>query len=370
MPVIHTDSGETAVKCTEIDATIASARTPDKAAYCDQDLFEQEREEIFRKSWLALPPMAAGMPAVQPHTLLEGFLDEPLVFTRDAQGQEHLLSNVCTHRGMLLVCEASAAKRLRCRYHGRRFDLDGQLEAAPGFEGAEDFPSKRDDLPRLSIGRWGPVRFTSLCPSQSFDEWMGPTMPWLQGLELSALRLDPESSQTYTVQANWKLYLDNYLEGFHIPTVHKGLAAELSAGGYETVCIENGSVQIGRVGPDAPTLKLAADHPLSGQNIGALYFHLFPNTLINVYPWGVSMNHINPTAVDQTEVVFRSYVWAPELRTLGAGADLHQVELEDEEVVEAVQRGIRASLYTTGRYAPMHEQAVHHFHRLWSQKIQ
>jgi choline monooxygenase len=97
--------------------------------------------------------------------------------------------------------------------------------------------------------------------------------------------------------------------------------------------------------------------------VAAYYVFLFPNTMVNVYPWGVSLNVVTPLALDRTRVDFDAWVWAPELQGVGAGGDLDTVEAEDEAVVEAVQKGLRARLYAGGRYAPSWEDGVRAFHR-------
>ena len=353
----------------DIDPCLERAETPPGEAYCDPDVFQAEREAIFQTNWLPVadPPFQSS--AVLPVTLLPGVLDETLVLTRDADERVHCLSNVCTHRGMMVACEAGPAARLRCGYHGRTFALDGKLATAPGFRGAENFPRPSDDLPSIPAHGWGPVHFVSMNPKQSFEDWIHPLREWVDFLDPAELVPDPEALQRYEVNANWKLYLDNYLEGFHIPTVHKSLLAALDVTGYRAECFEGGSVQIGMGSEGTPTLELGTQHPLYGQSVAALYFHLFPNTLVNVYPWGVSINRVNPMGLAQTEVIFARYVLRPELLEMGAGAGLHQVEMEDEAVVEATQKGVRSSLYTRGRYAPQHEAAVHHFHRWWSTRI-
>jgi len=353
-----------------LNPDVSAAQTLPGAAYCSEDTFATEQAVLFPRAWLGLPPQVIEQEGVAPIDLLPGVLDEPLCLTRDADGREHLVSNVCTHRGMLLATQSGPAKRLRCTYHGRRFALCGHLEAAPGFEGAQDFPSERDHLPQASLEHWGPLRFAALDPRQAFDGWLAPFLPWFAGLPLADLDEHPSHSKTYDVAANWKLYLDNYLEGFHIPTVHKGLAAALDVGAYETHCVGHGSIQVGRVAPGEPTLSVGADHPLSGQDIGALYLHLFPTTLLNIYPWGISVNHIRPVEVARTLVTFESYVWDHSRVEQGAGADLDRVEQEDEAVVEGVQRGLRSRLYDRGRYAPRHERGVHHFHREWLDWVQ
>jgi len=353
----------------DIHQRLAMAETPAGAAYCDADVYEEEVQKIFARQWLSVPEPPNDPGAVRPFHLLAGALDESLVLTRDMNGATHCLSNVCTHRGMLVACEEGSAKRLRCGYHGRRFGLDGSLEAAPGFEGAECFPRAADDLPSVPLRQWGPLHFTSVDPARSFGSWMEPLEPWLGFLDVDDLVPDPVATLRFEVEANWKLYLDNYLEGFHIPTVHKTLAAALDVGGYRSECLVGGSVQIGMASEGTPILNVGSNHPLAGQNVAALYFHLFPNTLINVYPWGVSLNQVNPMGVSKTEVIFERYVSHPELLEQGAGSGLHRVEMEDEAVVEATQVGVRSRLYKRGRYAPRHESAVHHFHRWWAQQL-
>ena len=123
-------------------------------------------------------------------------------------------------------------------------------------------------------------------------------------------------------------------------------------------------LQVGVAKPSEPTFALPADHPDHGRAIAAYYWWLFPGTMFNVYPWGISVNVVVPLAVDRTRVSFLPFVWDEATREQGAGAGLDRVEREDEVVVESVQRGVRSRLYDRGRYSPAREQGVHHFHRL------
>ena len=103
-----------------------------------------------------------------------------------------------------------------------------------------------------------------------------------------------------------------------------------------------------------------------GKNIAAYYYWLFPNLMLNFYPWGLSINIVFPLSKNQTKIVFRSYVWDESKLHVGAGADLNKVELEDEEIVQRVQKGVSSRFYNHGRFSPSMEQGVHHFHRLIS----
>ncbi len=349
-----------------VDPDIRRARTLPPEIYSDPVLYDLQRDRVMRRGWQVVADAASLREPGQarPVTLLEGCLDEPLLLTRDGGGALHGLSNVCTHRGNLIAAKACKTATLRCRYHGRRFGLDGRFAFMPEMDGALGFPSPADDLPRVPLERWGPLLFASLEPAAPFDAWMGPVRDRLAFVDLDALVLDGASSRDYEVAASWALYCDNYLEGFHIPFVHHGLAEELDYEAYATETFAHGSLQIGVAKGDEHTFDLPASHPDHGRRVAAYYAWLFPATMLNLYPWGLSVNVVRPLGPDRTRVSFLSFVLDPSKRAAGAGADLHRVELEDEAIVEDVQRGVRSRLYRGGRFSPSREVGVHHFHRL------
>lgn len=349
-----------------IDPDIRRASTPPSSLYTDPGVFALCRERVFAPSWqlVADTDRVKAPGQVHPFTLLEGTLDEPLLLTRDGDDQLHCVSNVCTHRGNL-VCEHDGVQPfLRCRYHGRRFALDGRFHSMPEFDQVEDFPGVADDLPPVDFGLWGKFVFASLAPDVPLDRLLAPMATRCEGLPLDQATLDPARCRDYLVNANWALYCDNYLEGFHIPYVHQGLAGALDYGEYRTELFERASLQIGIASGAEDVFELPASSPDHGRRVAAYYFWLFPNTMFNVYPWGVSVNVVQPLAVDRTKVSFLSYVWDPQRLDRGAGTALDRVEREDEVVVESVQRGVRSRLYDRGRYSPTREQGVHHFHGL------
>jgi choline monooxygenase len=338
-----------------IDADIRRAETLPASCYRDGELHDELIARVFAPSWQLAPDAAAlERDNLVPFTLLPGCLDEPLLLARDG-ATVRCLSNVCTHRGTVM-CEAPAsAQSLRCPYHGRRFALDGKMTHAPEFEGAADFPSQRDHLAQLPVERFGPLTFTSLAPSAPFATLRAPIERRLQ-LPFDRLALDPASARDYDVAANWMLYVDNYLEGLHIPFVHPALSEALDFSAYRVELDALGTVQIG--------IAKAGEDTFDGSDVAGYYFWWFPNLMLNFYPWGLSLNLVTPLAVDRTRVHFRSYVLDESRRARGAGSGLDRVEMEDERVVEAVQRGVRSRIYRRGRYSPTRETGVHHFHRL------
>ena len=350
-----------------VNPDIARARTIDTDVYNSQAYYELAREKIFVPSWQFIgdASVVSSIGKCHPINLLPGCLDEPLVLTRDEKGI-HCLSNVCTHRGNLVVYESCIAPQLRCRYHGRLFQLDGKFRSMPEFREVEDFPAATDDLPSLPLFRWGNLLFSSISNKYPAEKFLGKMLERVGWLPLEEFVFRPERSKEYLVNANWGLYCENYLEGFHIPFVHAGLNAVIDYRNYTTELFECSNVQIG-IGKDQEgCFTLPAGHPDEGKNVAAYYFFVFPNLMFNFYPWGLSLNTVEPSGPGQTKVKFMTYIWKDELFNKGAGADLDTVEMEDEEVVENVQKGVRSRLYSHGRYSVTREQGTHHFHRLIS----
>lgn len=339
-----------------VDADITRAGTLSPAFYRDAAAYERAREAVFARSWQWIGPLddVAGRETLSPRTLLPGLLDEPLLLARDAAGDLRCLSNVCTHRGNILVPTPCGARQIRCGYHSRRFDLAGRMTFMPEFEGVCDFPSPADDLPRPPFAPWHGLGFASVSPAVEFAAVFAEVDADLAGLPLDRMRHDPSRDRDYAIDAHWALYVENYLEGFHIPFVHPALNVALDTARYETRLGRFANVQLG--------------YDRAGQ-VAARYWWVFPNLMLNVYPWGISLNHVQPLGLAKTRVLFRSFVWDAAKPGVGAGGDLDRVEHEDEAIVQAVQRGVRSRFYGGGRYSPTKEAGVHHFHRLLCERL-
>ncbi len=370
----------------QIEPDISTASTLPSWAYTDPALFARMAERVFARSWqLVADTDRVRVPGwACPVTFVEGILEEPLLLTRDGADRLRCLSNVCTHRGNL-VCEHEGAQSvLRCRYHGRRFGLDGRFLSMPEFDGVKDFPSEADHLRAVGLESWGKLLFAAIDanPLVTFDEWFAPVRARCGWMPIERAVLDPSRSRDYLVRANWALYCDNYLEGFHIParaprTRGRARLRELPQRSVRLVQPAGGNRGLGRgsVRPAAESPDYAASQPRRdgdgqpAQRIAGYYFWLFPNLMLNFYPWGVSVNIVKPLAVDRTKVTFLAYVWDDSRLDRGAGASLDRVEREDEQIVETVQRGVRSRIYERGRYSPAREACVHHFHRLLARTL-
>ncbi len=355
----------------QIHPDISEAQTLPGSFYTDPAIFAACRERIFARAWQFIGDTdSVKVPGqVHPTALVPGIIDEPVLLTRSHDDRLHCLSNVCTHRGTILCSGPGHEKSLVCRYHGRRFDLDGAFRYMPEFGETKNFPSAADDLARIPFGTFGKFIFATVQPGTPLDELIGDMKSRLAWLPLHEFTFDPSRSRDYLIHANWALYCDNYLEGFHIPFVHASLNEAIDYGSYTTELYRWSNLQLGIAKGGDEVFDLPTTSPDHGKRIAAYYYWLFPNTMFNFYPWGVSINVVHPLAVDRTRVSFLAYVWKPEKLDRGAGAGLDRVEREDEAVVEAVQRGVRSRSYSRGRYSPTREQGVHHFHRLLAQAL-
>jgi choline monooxygenase len=346
-----------------VNSDIRVAKTLPSEHYTDPECF-QNQMEAFKTTWQFLGSSDQFKSAIAPLHHLDSILNEPLIRTETDEGV-HLLSNVCTHRGMVLCHEHSNKKTIQCPYHGRTFRRNGTLKHMPGFEQALDFPTHSDNLPAYRLETWNGFEFTTLHSQSSLETMLRPVEERI-GWFLNELKHDAAQDRDWDINAHWMLYVDNYLEGFHIPFVHPELNDALGKDGYTTECFEHGVLQIGLAADGDICFELPEDSIDYGKNIAAYYWWLYPNLMLNVYPWGISVNIVVPTSVDSTQVLFRSYVKREDLLNMGAGAELDKVELQDQFVVENCMKGLRSESYSRGRYSPEHERGVHHFHRMMS----
>ena len=355
-----------------IDPNIAKASTLTTDFYTSPEHFETAREKIFVPSWqfIGSKELVKFGGDVQPFTLLEKYLDEPLLLTHDKTGNINCLSNVCTHRGNIIALAAcSKAGTLRCKYHGKLFDLGGKFISMPEFQGVENFPSDADHLHSLPLFNWGNLLFTTLNKKSEAPLYLKEMMDRMRWLPMEEFVYRPDLDKTFEVAANWALYCENYLEGFHIPFVHASLNSALDFSEYTTELYPRSCLQLGVSKDETNCFDLPPDSVDYGNQVAAYYFWVYPNMMFNFYPWGLSINIVKPVGANKTQVSFMVFMWKEEKYDKGAGGNLDKVEMEDEEIVENVQRGIISRFYNSGRYSVTRETGTHHFHRLIAESM-
>ncbi len=343
-----------------IDSDICKAHTLPSRYYTEESLFSDILSRLSNSFHFAAHVSQLNENSIIPLPQLENILGEALILTKDEQIR--CLSNVCTHRGMLIATKPCDLKSLKCGYHGRTFGLDGCMRNMPEFTDVENFPTDSDNLREFNIKKWNGIIF--LGGEQFFDTVINEMQNRIGWMNIESFEYDESRHRSYDINANWALYVDNYLEGFHIPFVHGDLHSMLDYDSYSTELFEGGVLQIGIANEGEACFDLPESSPDFGKKIAAYYYWIYPGLMLNFYPWGLSVNVVNPISVDRTRIVYHGFVGEKSMLGKGAGGDLDKVEAEDQEIVEATQRGVSSKSYERGRYSPSKEKGVHHFHRI------
>ena len=332
-----------------VNADISKAKSIDSAFYKEQKYFNLSLNKIFKKSWqLTCHQSELLNNNIYPFIFLENSIDEPLIITK-SDDSISCLSNVCTHRGHIIHDKKCTRKKMMCGYHGRTFNLNGKIDKMPGFEGVKNFPTLQDNLINFPILTWNDFVFTAINPVIDIKDILEDISNRLPDYPFNKIAYSKEYSNTYNLDANWAVYCENYLEGLHVPFVHRGLASEINMSSYKTEILNNGVLQY----TDSSTDEAYAH-----------YYWIFPNIMLNFYSWGLSVNIVEPISTNQTKIRFLSYPIKNSRNIRKKINDLHKVEMEDEKVVLNVQKGIQSEFYKNGRYSAHYEKGTHHFHRL------
>ncbi len=350
-----------------INKDINKANTLKGEFYKTESSLNNCKDLIFSKTWQLICE-EAKVPLSNnawPFLFMDGFIEEPLVLVKNKENEINCLSNVCTHRGNILIENpCSINKDITCKYHGRRFNTCGEFVSMPETQGMENFPTEDDNLTNVPLKKWKQFLFTSLDPKIELDELIKEMNDRVGWMPIEDFIFDPNASRDYLVKANWALYCDNYLEGFHIPFIHKELAKTLDYSKYQTEIYQYSNLQLGIASGGEHCFNLPESSPDYGKEIAAYYYWIFPNMMFNFYPWGLSLNIVKPLNPSLTKVEFRTYIWDESKLEHGAGSILDKVEREDEDIVEKVQKGVSSRFYKHGRYSPKMEKGIHHFHSL------
>lgn len=323
--------------------------------YVGAESSERDRRTVFSQGWQWLA-RADQLAAPGDHVIAD-IAGVPLLLVRGDDGALRALHNVCRHRaGPLATCDGRGAKRLRCHYHGWSYALDGRLLSATEMDGVCDFDATSIRLPEAHVAEWRGLVFAALEPVVPFAELMGDIDVRLGGRALDHYIFHRHYS--YDMACDWKAYIDNYLEGYHVPHIHPELNRMLDYRDYVVETARWHSLQ------HSP---LASDAALYGDG-EALYWHVWPNTLLNVLPDRMQANRVIPLAPGKCRVTF-DYFYPPdavdvESRHASDHAFSDLVQRQDIDMCEIVQRGLESGSYRAGRLNPKRENGVHHFHEL------
>lgn len=324
--------------------------------YHRQDIWQDERRRIFATEWIWVAcEEALRTPGRFVTVMMAGY---PLLLWRDPEGELRAFHNVCRHRAMQLLTDPSGTcSRLVCPYHGWVYANDGELIRAPRFEGGDDFDPADYGLFPVRLVTWQGLVFVCLDENTpEFDSWFGPLKSSID--DYLATNRIYHGDIGEDVECNWKNYVDNYQEGYHIPLVHPRLARDTEWPDYRVVNLSGGSVH-----------QVAAR---GGSGQPGLFGWRFPNFMFNTYGEGVSFMRIDPLGPGRCHVHyshFRPADMAPETYDEKIVAYGWEISTEDQFITPLVQQNLEAGIYQAGPLSPRHENGLWHFHDMVRERL-
>ena len=367
----------------DVHQQIESAHTLASKFYTDPAILEVEKSHIFRRTWQLVgtldQPCGEGRNASgAPRTIAdpESFftadvIGEPVVIVRDQQGVLRAFSNVCRHRAGPIARGSGCKNVLRCGYHGWTYALDGRLIGTPDVEGVEFFDRTTMGMVPLRLETWEQLIFVNFDQNvEPLSTYLGEIPKQARGFQFAGLQL--VERRDYIMDCNWKVYVDNYLEGYHIPIAHPGLMREIDYANYSTETYRYYSQQFAPIRVMKPEDAGERFYPPGNGLQHALYFWIFPNLMLNIYPDNLSSNLVVPLSHDKTLTIFEWFFHGANSekvreRIKRAVAFSDEVQQEDIDLCRNVQRGLNSATYDRGRYSVKRENGVHHFHMLLSE---
>lgn len=348
----HVDRGTT-------DQSLEVWREP-VANYLNPDRLEREIKDVLRRTPIPFCPSAA-LPDVGSYVARESG-GTPLLVVRGRDKKVRAFRNACRHRGTQVADGTGCAKAFVCPYHGWTYQLDGSLKTVPHEDGFPGFDKSLHGL--VPVDCEERLGLVFVCQEESL--WKSP--PWEDLPELIAPDQTLMSAIEFDLDANWKVHLESFLEGYHIRFAHPETFYPY---GYDNLnlietCGPNSRITF----PFRRIEKLAALPPEEREIDGRVTFvyHVFPNVLVTVLSRHTNIVIIEPVAIDKSRIV--TYM----LTNAGGAEDAVELAArdnsfvtqtgaaEDVALVKSIQRSINSDandVFTFGHY----ESLIAHFHR-------
>jgi choline monooxygenase len=349
-----------------VDPDIARAWTLPAQLYTDASVFAAEKEKIFSRTWQVVGHASqVQKPGDYFTTDLQG---EPLVFVRGVDGALRGFYNVCRHRAGPPAEGCGSRKLFRCGYHGWTYGLDGALLSATEVEGLENFRAEDFALIPVRTEEWFNLVFVNLdSEARPLRESLGDLPRQAEKFSFAGMKLFER--RTYDMKCNWKTYVDNYLEGYHLPSVHPGLNRELDFNAYTVEPYARHVRQFSPIRGAQPGDTSPRRYQEAREDLTTDYFWIFPNWMLNCYPDNVSLNIVLPVEPERSLAIFEWYLPDKDHSTPAAKASVEfsdQIQIEDVGICETVQKNLRSRSYTRGRFSVKQEKGVHAFHRMYA----
>jgi choline monooxygenase len=361
--IMMTESVQQILSSYNDQAPLSQALTIPAPWYVDGRIAELEQQTVFSKTWQVIG--RADQVAEPGQFLRATVAGEPIVAVRGNDGILRAFFNVCRHHAAAVVTEpCGRAQILHCPYHGWNYGLDGSLKGMPEFDGVQGFERQNNGLVPVQIASWEKFLLVNLDPAaSSVADFLGGLISRISPLGVSKLHYF--DTRAYDIHCNWKVYVDNYLDGgYHVPHLHKALSSVLD---YKQYTIENEDRYCLQSSPMVASDEDAATGATRKGN-RAWYFWQYPNFMINCYEGYMDTNLVIPLDTDHCRVVFDFYFndvsEARREHNAQSIAVGDRVQEEDQGICEDVQRGLKSRAYRAGRLSVRREAGEQLFHRL------
>lgn len=345
-------------------APLAEALTIPATWYTEARIAELERCTVFGRTWQMIGRAEQVSKAGQ--YITAEVAGEPIVVVRGEDSRLRAFFNVCRHHAAAVVTEpCGQASQFRCPYHGWTYATDGALKGTPEFDGVCNFDRSQNGLVPVRVEAWEQFVFVNLDPNAiPLKDFLGSLVKRVEPLALASLHFVEQ--RIYTLNCNWKVFVDNFLDGgYHVPHLHKGLNSVLEYTRYTIETEDRCCVQ-------STPLRTASDADASAASTRrgerAYYLWQYPNFMINWYEGVMDTNLVLPLGIDRTKVIFDFYFTRPDEASASHNRESirvsERVQDEDVAICESVQRGLQSRAYGAGRLSVRREAGEHLFHRL------
>ncbi len=348
------------------EMAMGQAHTLPAWMYTNNNFIDIENNILFESQWQLVAHISQLQQAGDQVVAQVGQI--PIVVVRNDNNQLKAFHNVCRHRAGPVASENGNHKALRCKYHGWTYNLDGELRSAPEMQSTQGFDVCQHHLPEAQIDVW--EGFVFVCatgkPPPLVDIFAGISK---QILPIDLTTMEFSHRDEFLIDCNWKVYMDNYLEGYHLPYVHPGLSKLLDYRSYDTTLFQWYSYQTSPLGTRNETAK---EENFYGEG-DAHYYCVFPNLMLNILPGRLQTNVVLPEN-GKTRVIFDYYY--SEIDSQSTQNLINQdkqfsdeVQMEDVDICEKVQQGLNSGSYQSGRLCIKRETGVLHYQNLIRQAL-
>ncbi|WP_133471208.1 aromatic ring-hydroxylating oxygenase subunit alpha [Paraglaciecola marina] len=353
-------------------------------AFKDKDIYEQECDKIFAQGWASI---GCSQQISKPGDILPiRIAGQSLIAIRNKQGEIGVFHNICRHKAAPLVDEPCNKRSLVCPYHKWSFKIDGELLSAPRYFGNDNKVMTAEDkadkgLIKVRFAVWWDIIFVNIDGrAEPFEDFIKPLDERLAIYPKDDIRM--VSTTDYSGEVNWKLAVDNFLDGYHVPFVHSQACSVESVLGQEDLFLSENIVGLHLPhGASAKPAKTAKQLPhfngLPEEKQGTQqWFGIFPNTLFFVDPCWVQTIVVKPMGETHTAESLSVYVVNDEAASDEYAAEtgrlhevLNEVNQQDIELLDKLQITRSNNIANQGHLNDAWDQVNMTFHQMWLQKI-